>query len=173
LALDLRSPEACGAAVAAAVGHAGKLDVVINSVGVVAFGPVADLSVDAMEELFLTNTFLPIMLARAALGVLAEGGTIVNIPGVIAEQNLPGMAAYGASKAALRAFDDAFAREARRRKVQVIDARPPHTETGLADRAIEGSAPRIPAGLQPATVATVICDAIEAGVGELPSSAFR
>ena len=61
---------------------------------------------------------------------------IVNISGVIAEQNLPGMAAYGASKAAVASFDEALAREARRAKVRVIDARP-HTETGLADRAIE------------------------------------
>ena len=39
LALDLRDPQSCEAAVAAAVDHAGKLDVVVNAVGVVAFGP--------------------------------------------------------------------------------------------------------------------------------------
>ena len=93
LALDLRDPQACEAAVRAAVEHAGKLDVVVNAVGVVAFGPIEDLSVDSMEELFMTNTFLPILLAKAALGALTQGGVIVNIPGVIAEQNLPGMAA--------------------------------------------------------------------------------
>jgi len=172
LSLDLRSPEACAAAVAAAVAHAGRLDIVINAVGVVAFGNVDALSIDTMEELFLTNTFLPIMLARAALPVMAEGGTIVNISGVIAEQNLPGMAAYGASKAAVRAFDQALSREARRRKITVLDARPPHTETGLADRPLEGSAPRMPAGLSPAHVAAVICDAIEQRLDDLPSQAF-
>ena len=116
----------------------GRLDVVVNAVGVVAFGPVQELSIDAMEELFLTNTFVPIMLARAALPVMTEGGVLVNISGVIAEQNLPGMAAYGASKAAVRSFDEALAREARRRRIRVIDARPPHTETGLAERANRG-----------------------------------
>jgi short-subunit dehydrogenase len=133
---------------------------------------VADLSFDAMEELFLTNTFVPIMLARAALPVLSAGGAIVNISGVIAEANLPGMAAYGASKAAVRAFDQALSREARRRDVRVLDARPPHTETGLSGRAIEGTAPRMPAGLSAARVATVICDALEAGEADLPSAAF-
>lgn len=172
LAADLRSPEACTAAVAAAMTHAGRLDVVINAVGVVSFGPVAELSVDAMEELFLTNTFLPIMLAQAALPRLEPGGAIVNISGVIAETNLPGMAAYGASKAAIRAFGEAFAREARRQKVRVIDARPPHTDTGLADRAIEGQAPRMPAGLSPVSVARTICDALEDGTTDLPSTAF-
>jgi cyclic-di-GMP-binding biofilm dispersal mediator protein len=118
-ALDLRSPEACAAAIQAAIDQHGCLDVVINAAGVVAFGNVDELSIDTMEELFLTNTFLPIMLARAALPQLQPGGAIVNISGVIAETNLPGMAAYGASKAAVRAFDEALAREARRRKVRV------------------------------------------------------
>jgi cyclic-di-GMP-binding biofilm dispersal mediator protein len=171
-ALDLRAPEACAAAVAAAVAECGRLDVVINAVGVVAFGSLDELSVDTMEELFLTNTFVPIMLARAALRVLQPGGAIVNISGVIAEMNLPGMAAYGASKAAVRSFDQALAREARRRDVRVLDARPPHTETGLAEHPLAGTSPRMPAGLAPEHVAKVICDALEAGSSDLPSAAF-
>lgn len=172
LALDLRLPAACDEAVAAAAEHTGTVDVVVNAVGVVAFGPVDELSIDTMEELFLTNTFVPIMLARAALSRMAEGGTFVNMSGVIAEQNLPGMAAYGASKAAVRSFDEAFAREARRRKVRVLDARPPHTETGLAQRPIAGVAPTMPAGLDPVSVARTICDAIDGGTTDLPASAF-
>ncbi|MCC5951087.1 MAG: SDR family oxidoreductase [Acidimicrobiia bacterium] len=169
---DLRTPPACEHALDAAIDHVGRLDVVVNAVGVVAFGPIADLSVDVMEELFLTNTFVPILLARAALTRLSAGGAIVNLSGVIAEQNLPGMAAYGASKAAVRSFDEALAREARRAKLRVLDARPPHTETGLADRPLEGAAPRMPDGLAPAVVATVVCDALEAGTPDLASDAF-
>jgi len=172
VALDLRAPEACNAAVNAAIEQHDRLDVVINAVGVVAFGNVDELSIDTMEELFLTNTFLPIMLARAALPALQPGGAIVNISGVIAETNLPGMAVYGASKAAVRAFDQALAREARRRNMRVLDARPPHTETGLAQHPLTGIAPRMPQGLAPAHVAAVICDALEAGLSDLPSTAF-
>lgn len=169
---DLRNPEAIDQAMQAAIAHAGKLDVVINAVGVVAFGPISELSIDAMEELFLTNTFIPIMVAKAGLGRVAIGGVIVNISGVIAEQNLPGMAAYGASKAATRSFDEAFAREARRAKIRVLDARPPHTETGLAGRPIEGDSPKMPPGLTPEGVAVTICDAIDQGATDLPSSSF-
>ena len=172
IALDLREPDACSAAVDAAFAHAGKLDVVVNATGVVAFGGIDELSSDTMEELFLTNSFIPIMLAQAALPRLGAGGTIVNSSGVIAEQNMPGMAAYGASKAAVRSFDEALTREARRKKIRVIDARPPHTETGLADRPIEGTAPKMPTGLSPEHVAAVICDAIAGDVTDLPSSAF-
>lgn len=172
VALDLRVPESCSAAVDAAVAHGGRLDVVINAVGVVAFGEVADLSLDTMEELFLTNTFVPIMMARAALPVIGRDGVLLNISGVIAERNLPGMAVYGASKAAVRSFDEALSREARRRGVRIIDARPPHTETGLAQRPLEGTAPQMPLGLTPAQVAHVLCDAIESGATDLPSEAF-
>ena len=172
VALDLRSPDACATAIRTAVEHHGKLDVVINAVGVVAFGDVATLSTDVMEDLFMTNTFIPIMVATEAMNTLSTGGVIVNISGVIAEQNLPGMVAYGASKAAVRAFDEGLAREARRKGVRVIDARPPHTETGLAGRAIAGTAPKMGEGLEPATVARVICDAIESGATDLGSAAF-
>lgn len=172
IALDLRTPDACARAVDAAVAHAGRLDVVINAVGVVAFGPVVDLTVDAMEEVFLTNTFLPIMLAQAAVARMTPGGAVVNVSGVIAEQNLPGMAIYGASKAAVRSFDDALGRETRRARIRVIDARPPHTETGLAQRPIAGETPKMPTGLAPGHVAVVICDALEQGVTDLPSTRF-
>ncbi|CAB4627922.1 unannotated protein [freshwater metagenome] len=172
VALDLRAPDACAAAVRAAVEHGGRLDVVINAVGVVAFGDIGSLSTDVMEELFMTNTFIPIMIAHEAMANLSSGGVMVNISGVIAEQNLPGMAAYGASKAAVRSFDEALAREARRQGVRVLDARPPHTETGLAGRAIAGTAPKMGVGLDPALVARIVCDAIESGATDLPSGAF-
>lgn len=170
--LDLRDPKACRAAVQAAVDHTGRLDAVVNAVGVVAFGGIDDTSFDTVEELFMTNTFIPIALAQAALPVMAEGGVLVNISGVIAEQNLPGMAVYGASKAAVRSFDEALSREARRRKIRVLDARPPHTETGLAARPVEGTAPRMPTGLAPASVAATICEAMAGEVDDLPSEAF-
>ncbi|MFP5451210.1 MAG: SDR family NAD(P)-dependent oxidoreductase [Thermoleophilia bacterium] len=172
LAADLRTAAGCAAACDAAIAHGGRLDVVVNAVGVVAFGPVAGLSAQAMEELFRTNALLPIMLAQSALRAMPDGGAIVNLSGVIAESNVAGMAAYGASKAAVRAFDEAFAREARRVGIRVLDARPPHTETGLAGRAIEGTAPDMPPGRDPADVARVIVDAVERGARDLPSSAF-
>lgn len=169
---DLRLPESAGAIIDAAVAAHGKVDVVVNATGVVAFGAVEDLDVDVLEELFLTNTFIPFFVAKAALERLEGGGMVVNISGVIAEQNLPGMAAYGASKAALASFSGAFGREARRKKVKVLDARPGHTETGLAGRAIAGDAPAFPEGMDPAHVARVIVDGIEADTKDLPSSAF-
>lgn len=170
--VDVRDPASAAYAMSVAVEAHGQLDVVVNATGVVAFGSAERLSSDVLEELFLTNTFGSIFIAQAALNHVCPGGMIVNIPGVIAEKNLPNMAAYGASKAAQQAWDDAFRREARRAKIQVLDARPGHTETGLADRAIAGDAPAFPRGLDPAKVASIIVQAVASDQGELPSTAF-
>jgi cyclic-di-GMP-binding biofilm dispersal mediator protein len=169
---DLRSPEAATAAVAEVVAKHGSVDIVINAMGVVAFGPIDTTSVDTIEELFLTNTFGHIFLMQAALQNMKTGSVLVGISGVIAEQNLPGMSVYGASKAATRSFNEALAREARRSGVRVIDARPPHTETGLAARAIAGTPPKFPVGLDPIQVARRIVQAIADGETDLPSGAF-
>jgi cyclic-di-GMP-binding biofilm dispersal mediator protein len=82
------------------------------------------------------------------------------------------MAAYSASKAALTAFDAAAGRELRRAGVRVIDARPPHTETGLAERPAAGQPPKLPTGLDPDAVAARIVAAIVDNERDLPSSAF-
>jgi cyclic-di-GMP-binding biofilm dispersal mediator protein len=172
ISADLRSPEAATAAIAEVVARHGSVDIVINAMGVVAFGPINTTSVDTIEELFLTNTFGHIFLMQAALQNMAQGSVLIGISGVIAEQNLPGMSVYGASKAATRSFNEALAREARRSGVRVIDARPPHTETGLASRAIAGTPPKFPTGLEPVQVARRIVQAIADGETDLPSGAF-
>ena len=169
---DLRSPEATRDVITTVLAQHGSLDIVVNAMGVVAVGEIVSTSIDAVEELFLTNSFGHIFLMQSALPVMAKGSVLVGISGVIAEQNLPGMAAYGASKAAVRSFNEALSRESRRLGVRVIDARPPHTETGLATRAIAGTAPNFPQGLSPISVAQRIVSAIASGEVDLPSSAF-
>lgn len=173
VAVDLRNDDAGDAMVAAAHQQFGRLDVVIVAAGVVAFGELADTDPVIVEELFLTNTMGPMWLARAVLPALtATKGTFAAITGVVAETAFPGMAAYGASKAALSHALAAWRREVRRHGVTVLDARPPHTETGLATRPLAGAAPRMPTGLAPASVAGRILDGIERGDTELASASF-
>ena len=172
ISTDLRSPDAARVALDEVIARHGSVDVVINAMGVVSFGPVQSTSSDTIEELFLSNTFAHIFLMQAALEKMMKDSVLVGISGVIAEQNLPGMAAYGASKAAVRSFNEALAREARRVGIRVIDARPPHTETGLATRALAGTPPNFPTGLDPLHVARRIIEAISNGETDLPAAAF-
>jgi short-subunit dehydrogenase len=151
----------------------GRLDGVVNAAGVVAFGTLAETEDAVVEELFLTNVVGPLFLARRVLPALQESrGFLVNLSAVVAERPMAGMAAYSASKAALTAADRALAKELRRAGVDVVDVRPPHTETGLATRPLAGQAPRLPRGLEPSLVADAVLDAVEAGRGELASDAF-
>lgn len=160
--LDVRDADAGDRLVAAATAAFGRLDVLVNAAGVVAFGPLADTPDVVIEELFLTNVIGPLWLLRRCLPLLqASQGTVVNLSAVVAEQPLPGMAAYSATKAALSAADSALARELRRVGVRVLDVRPPHTNTGLHERPLHGSAPRLSAGLDPQAVARAIADALD------------
>jgi NADP-dependent 3-hydroxy acid dehydrogenase YdfG len=171
--VDIRDPE-CGTRITeAAVESFGRLDGIVNAAGIVAFGLLAEHDDDTIEELFLTNAMGPLWLVRGVLPLLeASRGFVVQLSAVVAERPMPGMAVYAATKAALTAADAAIARELRRVGVRVIDARPPHTETGLASRPILGTAPTLPEGLAPATVAARIVRAIEAGETSLASTAF-
>jgi cyclic-di-GMP-binding biofilm dispersal mediator protein len=169
---DLRDRAACERAVEAAVEAYGRIDGLVNAAGVVAFGDVEGLTDGVVEELVEANLLGPLRLVRAALPRLEPGGFIANVSAVVAEHPTAGMALYSATKAALTAFDRALAREARRRRIDVIDLRPPHTETGLASRPIAGTAPRLAEGLAPDAVAERIVEAIRAGVREVASEEF-
>ena len=123
-------------------------------------------------------TFLP--LSSAAL--LIDGSTTSEVPpvaapatrlsGIVAESPTAGLAAYSASKAALAAFVQASSREFRRSGIRMLDSRQGHTETGLATRAIAGTAPAFPQGLDPAAVAERIVLGIVDDEKDLPSTAF-
>lgn len=173
VAADLGDATAGDAVAAAAREHLGGLDGLVNAAGVVAFGTLVDTPDEVVEELFLTNVVGPLFLLRRVLPLLEESqGFVLQLSAVVAEQPMPRMAAYSASKAALSAAATALRTELRRTRVEVYDVRPPHTETGLASRPLAGEAPRLPAGKDPAAVARRIVDAVEAGEHDLGPEAF-
>lgn len=169
---DLREPDAGRTVVEAAREQHGRLDGVVIAAGVVAFGPFTDIDDDTVDDLVLVDFLAPLRVMRAALPVVEPGGVILGISAVVAEKPLANMAVYSAVKAATAALFTAVRSEARRRKVRVVDVRPPHTETGLAGRAIAGDPPRLPQGLEPDAVAERIVDALLSDETDLPSTAF-
>ena len=175
---DLCDPETAPQLVAAAVAAHGRLDGIVNAAGLVAFGAVTEVSDDTIDTLMAVNATAPMRLLRAAHPALAESAAahrdpfFLTLSGLVSESPTANMAAYSASKAALAAFGKAAGREIRRDGIRFLDARPGHTETGLATRPIQGSAPRLPAGYHPADVARRVVDAIIAGERDLPSTAF-
>lgn len=147
-------------------------DGVINAAGVVAFGTLAELDDVTLTNLFAINAIAPIVMLRESAPHINDDGFFCNISAVVALSPLPGMAAYSASKAGAWAGMAGATRELRRQKIDVIDARPPHTETGLATRPIAGEAPKLPTGLEPAFVASQIIKGLQDGEKDLPVEHF-
>lgn len=149
----------------------GRLDGIVNAAGVVAFGPLSQTEESVIEDVLAIDLVGPLRLYRRAIPMM-DGGFILNLSGLIAGMPTAGMATYSAAKAGLAAATIALAREVRRDGIAVIDAQPPHTETGLVDRAIAGSPPSLPVGLDPDAVAERLVAGVERGERLMAVDAF-
>lgn len=158
--------------------NARGVDGIVNAAGLVGFGAPADTRATDAARLMQVNHLGPASLITGLLPALrasaAAGRTpfISSITGVVAERAFPGMSAYVASKTAHSAWLRALRMDLRRDGIRVLEARPGHTETGLAERALFGISPRFAAGLAPDHVAAVIVRAIAEDGTELPSESF-
>lgn len=160
------------ASLRAAFAELAPFDGVINAAGVVAFGNLVELDDHTLTQLFAINAIAPIVMLRESAPHISPGGFFLNISAVVAQAPMAGMSAYSASKAAVWGAMVAATRELRRQQIEVIDVRPPHTETGLANRPLAGVAPKLPTGLDPVAVAARIVTAIKDGERDLPVEAF-
>ena len=176
--LDLADPQQIERLVADLEADPVGLDAIILASGVVAFGSAAETPASVVEQLLRINFLGQVQLVSRLLPLLSKSAEqnrepfVVLISGVIAENPMAGMAAYSASKTALHGWAAAATRELRRAGIRMIDARPGHTETGLATRAIFGQAPAFGVGLEPEKVVARIIEAIENEEKDLPSTAF-
>ncbi len=154
--LDLLDGASARRAVTEAAAALGGLDALVIATGAVAFGPADALDDEIARALFAVNVLGPMALIAESLPHLAEGGAVVALSAVVADFPTAGMAAYSASKAALSAYLTALRREVRRRRITVLDVRPPHIDTGLAGRALAGEPPPLGAGLDPEVLTAAV-----------------
>lgn len=89
------------AAVKAAMTHFGKLDVLINVAGYMAFKLLQDFSGDEWRRLMDVNFMGAVYFTQAAFRVMKPGSAIVNISSIHAFQTTARVAPYAAAKAAL------------------------------------------------------------------------
>lgn len=88
-------------------------NVLINNAALAAFAPAQDLRADQAQQLFATNVLAPMLLTGEMLPHLRAlpRAQVLNIGSVLGSLGVPGFAAYGASKAALRVYTEALRRE--------------------------------------------------------------
>ncbi|GAA1588414.1 SDR family oxidoreductase [Streptomyces globosus] len=158
--IDAYDLHGCSALAPWAADALGGLDGVLVTVGVAAFGPAARVSDAAAEHLFAVNALCPMAVLRGAAPVVGDGGFLAAVTGAVVDTPLTGTADYAASKAALACWLGVLARELRKRRVAVVDARFPHLATGFAARAVEGSPPPLPIPADPAAAVSALLDGL-------------
>ncbi|WP_327064401.1 SDR family NAD(P)-dependent oxidoreductase [Kitasatospora sp. NBC_01302] len=81
----------------------GHVDILVNNAGVALLGPSDAATETEFDETFALNVKVPFFLVAALAPAMAERGwgSIVNVSTMVASFGQPGMAMYGASRAAL------------------------------------------------------------------------
>jgi NAD(P)-dependent dehydrogenase (short-subunit alcohol dehydrogenase family) len=135
LALDVTDPEAVSAAVAAAAGHFGRLDVVVNNAGYANVAPIETGGEDDFRAQFETNFWGVYHVSKAAIPLLRAqgGGTIVQFSSVGGRVGgSPGIGSYQAAKFAVDGFSRVLAAEAGPFGVRVMTVEPSGFSTDWA-----------------------------------------
>ena len=99
--------------------------------GVAAMGATADTDEAAFDGLFQINVKAPFFLVAALAPKIAArgGGSIINVSTMVASYGQPGLAAYGASRAAIELLTKAWAAEYGPQNVRVNAVAPGPTLT--------------------------------------------
>ena len=134
VAVDVRDEAACAALVTAHLERHGGLDVLVNSAGVGIAGRIGDMSAkhfDLQQAVNLRGAFL---VTREALPALREArGYVVNLASIAGTIPTPGLASYGAAKAALIALTRSLDREEAASGVRVTALCPGFVDTPMAE----------------------------------------
>ncbi|MGW3496297.1 SDR family NAD(P)-dependent oxidoreductase [Streptomyces sp. NPDC001020] len=127
LPLDVTDPEAAREAVAAAVAHFGRLDVLVNNAGYANLSPIETADDDDFRAQFETNFWGVYNVTKAVLPTMRKqgSGTVVqfsSIGGRVGGQ--PGLASYQAAKFAVDGFSRSLAAETAPFGIQVMTVEP-------------------------------------------------
>ena len=133
VAADVQREEDCARLVSEHVEAHGGLDVLVNSAGVGIAGRIGDMQTkhfDLQQSVNLRGAFL---VTREALPALREArGYVINLASIAGTLPTPGLAAYGAAKAALIALTRSLDREEADSGVRVTALCPGFVDTPMA-----------------------------------------
>jgi NAD(P)-dependent dehydrogenase (short-subunit alcohol dehydrogenase family) len=126
----------------------GRLDVLVNSAGVLHLAPLEELSEAALRESMEVNFFGPMLLSRAAIPLMrhAGRGAIVMLSSLSGLVGLPTESAYAASKFALEGAAEALHHEVKPFGISVMLVEPGGVATEFAPRPAAAASGESPYG---------------------------
>ncbi len=131
---DVRDREACEDAIAAVVDRCDRLDVLVNSSGIIRDNLLAAFSDEDVREVIDTNVMGVFNVIRAAVPhmMARHSGKIINITSVAATKGGRGQTNYAASKGAIEALTRSLAAELAPKKITVNAVAPGVIETDMS-----------------------------------------
>ena len=130
--MDVTSEESVSAGMRELGNKAAHLDVLVNNAGVGGGEPVAGSNVARWRNIVDTNVTGTYLVTREAIGLMRDGGRIVNISSVLGRFGVPGYTAYCASKHGVIGFTRALALELAPRQITVNALCPGWVDTEMA-----------------------------------------
>lgn len=121
LQADLGDTDGIGQLVSELVAEYGKPYGLINNSALGSDGMLPTMHNSEIEAMVAVNVTAPIVLTKYVVRHMlsARRGRIINVSSVVARTGYRGLAAYGATKAAMEGFTRSLARDVGRRKITV------------------------------------------------------
>jgi 3-oxoacyl-[acyl-carrier protein] reductase len=141
---DATDVKAVKAAVEKTVTTFGRFDVLVNNAGTAIPKPFEEATLEELDHVVDLNLRGVFVATQAALKHLPDGGRIIMIGSCVGERNFtPGLAAYAATKGAVKMFAQGLAREVGTRGITVNNVQPGPIDTDLNPAAGDWAAPQI------------------------------
>lgn len=160
LEVDLTQTENISFVIQQIVAHFGRIDVLVNNAGMGKFGPMENISVKEMMELFQLNVFAGFALTQSVLPHFKaqNAGVFVNVLSDAARRTFAGGTAYCATKFAQDGMLGSLRAELEGSNIAVCNLYP-----GLVNTHFNNKQPQVPrlGVLEPNEVAEAIQMAIE------------
>lgn len=134
VALDVTNIESITDAINKVISAEGRIDVLVNNAGMGITGPIEDTPTDQMRNVFDTNLFGAIDVAKAVLPQMRKqnSGLIINITSIAGYMGLPYRGIYSATKGALEIVTEAMSMETKRFGIHVTNVAPGDFATSIA-----------------------------------------
>ncbi|MEC3953516.1 SDR family oxidoreductase [Nocardia sp. CDC153] len=140
-AFDVTDPAGWDRALKEFADAAGRLDLLVNNAGILYSGPFAEIPLDRQHRLVDVNIKGVLNGCHAALPYLREtpGSRVINLASASALYGQPGLATYGATKAAVRSLTEALDLEWRHYGIAVSDLLPLFVATDMMTEVNRGA----------------------------------